>query len=105
MHGCSSRTLRRLTLPYLAPTPPQLSSLRRILQAGHYPPNLLPPDVLNPFLDAFDTLLGARARMALRITASPQLRQAPQHAELALTPAHVSALCWALAGIPGASLT
>lgn len=83
----------------------QLDSLRRILQAGHYSPALLPPAVLDAFLDACDTLLGARARMALRITASPQLRQAPQRTELALTPAHVSALCWALAGIPGASLT
>ncbi|PRW58721.1 CLR family protein [Chlorella sorokiniana] len=82
-----------------------LGSLRRILQSGHYTPDLLPPVVLNSFLDAFDTLMGARARMALRITASPQLRQAPQRAELALTPAHVSALCWALAGIPGATLT
>lgn len=83
----------------------QLDSLQRILQAGHYSPALLPPAVLDAFLDACDTLLGARARMALRITASPQLRQAPQRTELALTPAHVSALCWALAGIPGASLT
>lgn len=101
-------SLRLLSLslpPSPAPPPPQVCALRRIIQPRRYPESQLPPAVLSAFFDSFDTVLGGRAGMAPKLGASPKLRAEPLRAELELTPQHVGGVCWALAGIPGASLS
>ena len=78
-------------------------SLRRVLRHGAYPSALLPPAVVSSFADTLDTLLGVRARLALAFAASPRLRSRG-HADLALSPLQLGALCSAMAGLPGAAL-
>lgn len=89
----------------LSLAPPQVGALSRILQRGQYPPPALPPRTVSDFFDQLDTILGARARLARKIAGSPQLRAAEGRARLALSAAHVGGLCWALAGLPQATLT